>query len=43
MPRPRSRKQLVSDPNYQRLRRETLELLSGRNGREFTAAAQSAA
>jgi nitrate/nitrite transport system ATP-binding protein len=43
MPRPRLRKQLVSDPNYQRLRRETLELLRGRNGREFTAAAQSAA
>ena len=43
MPRPRLRKQLVSDPKYQRLRREALKLLAGRTSQEFTVAAQSAA
>lgn len=42
MPRPRSRKQLVADPSYQRLRRETLGLLATRHGQEFAAATQSA-
>ena len=43
MPRPRSRKQLGSDPKYQRLRREALRLLAGRDRQAFTDAAQSAA